>query len=79
MNRFTLVGSSIIIIVVLISAVAFINKKNEIPGNHFEVVLRDIGHHLLLAAKDSTSRVMPVKKLNERTYQISFQNDFSFI
>ncbi len=67
------------IIVILISAVAFINKKNEIPENHLEVVLRDLGHQLLLTAKDSTSRVLPVKKLNENTYQISFQNNFSFI
>ena len=67
------------IIVILISAVAFINKKNEIPENHLEVVLRDLGHQLLLAAKDSTSRVLPVKKLNENTYQIAFQNNFSFI
>ncbi len=67
------------IIVALISAVAFINKKNEIPENHLEVVLRDLGHQLLLTAKDSTSRVLPVKKLNESTYQISFQNNFSFI
>ena len=67
------------IIVILISAVAFISKKNEIPEKHVEVVLRDIGHQLLLSAKDSSSRVMPVKKLNEHTYQISFQNDFGFI
>ncbi len=63
----------------MISAVAFINKKNEIPENHLQVVLRDIGHQLLLSAKDSSSRVLPVKKLNEHTYQISFQNDFGFI
>ena len=67
------------IIVTLISAVAFINKNNEIPENHLEVVLRNLGHQLLLTAKDSTSRVLPVKKLNENTYQVSFQNDFSFI
>jgi len=67
------------IIFILISAVAFINKKNEIPENHLEVVLRDLGHQLLLTAKDSTSRVLPIKKLNENTYQISFQNNFSFI
>jgi len=67
------------IIAILISAVPFINKKNEIPGKHVEVVLRDLGHQLLLTAKDSSSRVMPVKKLNEHTYQISFQNDFGFI
>jgi DNA-binding winged helix-turn-helix (wHTH) protein len=67
------------IIAILISAVAFINKKNEIPEKHLEVVLRDLGHQLLLTAKDSSSRVLPVKKLNENTYQISFQNDFGFI
>ena len=79
MKPFILFGSSIMIIVILISAVAFINKKNEIPANHLEVVLRDIGHQLLLSAKDSSSRVLPVKKLKENTYQISFQNDFGFI
>src|SRR5919106_1080814 len=79
MKPFVLIGSSIIIIVILISAVAFVNQKDEIPQNHIEVVLRDLGHQLLLTAKDSTSRVLPVKKLNDNTYQISFQNDFGFI
>src|SRR5215212_2822435 len=79
MKPFALFGYSITIIVILISAVAFINKKNEIPEKHLEVVLRNLGHQLLLTAKDSTSRVLPVKKLNEHTYQISFQNDFGFI
>ena len=78
MKPFTLLGSSIMIIVILIFAVAFSNKQNEIPANHLDVVLRDIGHQLLLSAKDSSSRVLPIKKLNENTYQISFQNDFSF-
>jgi len=67
------------IIVIFISAAAFINKKNEIPEKHVEVVLRDLGHQLLLSAKDSSSRVLPVKKLNENTYQLSFQNDLGFI
>ena len=79
MKPFTLFGSSIMIIVILISAGAFINKNKEIPEKHVEVVLRNLGHQLLLTAKDSTSRVLPVKKLNENTYQVSFQNDFSFI
>jgi DNA-binding winged helix-turn-helix (wHTH) protein len=79
MKPVILFGSSIMIIVILISAVAFINKKNEIPGKHVEVVLRDLGHQLLLTANDASSRVLPVKKLNETTYQISFQNDFGFI
>ena len=79
MKPFILFGSSIMIIAILIPAVAFISKKNEIPEKHLEVVLRNIGHQLLLTAKDSTSRVLPVKKLNENTYQISFQNNLGFI
>jgi hypothetical protein len=43
MKPFILFGSSIMIIAILISAVAFINKKNEIPAKHVEVVLRDLG------------------------------------
>src|SRR6187200_1318322 len=79
MKSFILFGSSIMIAAILISAVAFINKKNDVPVKHIEVVLRDLGHQLLLTAKDSSSRVLPVKKLNENTYQISFQNEFGFI
>jgi DNA-binding winged helix-turn-helix (wHTH) protein len=79
MKPFILFGSSIMIIAILISAVAFINRKDEIPGKHVEIVLRDLGHQLLLTAKDSSSRVLPVKKIKENTYQISFQSDFGFI
>ena len=79
MKPFILFGSSIIITAVLISAAAFSNQKNEIPEKHIEVVLRNLGHQLLLTANDSSSRVLPVKKLNETTYQISFQNHFGFI
>ena len=79
MKPVVLFGSAIMILVILISAVASSSKKNEIPENHLEVVLRDIGHQLLLSAKDSSSRVLPVKKLNENTYQVSFQHDFGFI
>ena len=79
MKPFILFGSSIMIIAILISAVPFINRKDEIPGKHVEIVLRDLGHQLLLTAKDSSSRVLPVKKLNSTTYQISFQNHVGFI
>src|SRR5689334_8731279 len=78
MKPLTLIGSSILVLVILVFAAAFISKK-EIPEKHLEVVLRDLGHQLLLSAKDSTSRVLPVKKLNENRYQISFQNNFAFI
>jgi Transcriptional regulatory protein, C terminal len=43
-----------------------------------EVLLRRIGHEILLQSGDSTSRVLPVKKIAENEYQISFENEFSF-
>ena len=79
MKPFMLFGSSLMIVLVLIAALAFINTKSEIPEKHVEVVLRTIGHQLLLSAKDSTSRVLPVKKSAENTYQISFQHEVGFL
>ncbi|WP_428233155.1 winged helix-turn-helix domain-containing protein [Flavobacterium sp.] len=43
-----------------------------------EILLRRVGHELLLQSGDSTSRVLPVKKISENEYQIRFENDFSF-
>lgn len=57
---------------------AFWNDKKTFPDKHLEVVLRSIGHQVLLHSKDSTSRVLPVLKINERVYQISFENSFGF-
>jgi DNA-binding winged helix-turn-helix (wHTH) protein len=43
-----------------------------------EILLRRIGHEILLQSGDSTSRVLPVKKIAENEYQISFENDLTF-
>jgi hypothetical protein len=43
-----------------------------------EVLLRRIGHEILLQSGDSTSRVLPVKKIAGNEYQISFENAFTF-
>jgi hypothetical protein len=43
-----------------------------------EVLLRRIGHEILLQSGDSTSRVLPVKKIAENEYQLSFENAFTF-
>ena len=56
---------------------------NMIGGDDFdiarrEVLLRRIGHELLLQSGDSTSRVLPVKKIAENEYQISFENELTF-
>ena len=43
-----------------------------------KVAMRMIGHKLLLLSGDSTSRVLPVKKVEAR-YKIEFESEFDFI
>jgi len=52
--------------------------NNDFDIARREVLLRRIGHELLLQSGDSTSRVLPVKKIAENEYQISFENAFTF-
>jgi hypothetical protein len=52
--------------------------NNDFDISRREVLLRRIGHELLLQSGDSTSRVLPVKKIAENEYQISFENAFTF-
>lgn len=42
------------------------------------LVFRRIGHELLQAAGDSVSRVLPVQRIADNEYQISFENTFAF-
>lgn len=43
-----------------------------------EILLRDIGHELLLQSGDRTSRVLPVEKISENEYQVSFEKALTF-
>lgn len=43
------------------------------------VIIRKIGHEVLLLSGDSTSRVLPVKRLSENEYQIQFESNLTFI
>lgn len=52
--------------------------KDDFEFAKREVLLRRIGHELLLQSGDRSSRVLPVKKISENEYEISFENDLSF-
>jgi DNA-binding winged helix-turn-helix (wHTH) protein len=43
-----------------------------------EVLLRRIGHEVLLQSGDSTSRVLPIQKIAENEYRIDFEREFTF-
>ena len=69
---------------ILLSFISVICAAFSMAGNdgfdiaRREVLLRRIGHELLLQSGDSTSRVLPVKKIAENEYQISFENELTF-
>ncbi|MBB6109558.1 Transcriptional regulatory protein, C terminal [Mucilaginibacter lappiensis] len=59
--------------------VAFsITGSNDFDMARREILLRRIGHELLLQSGDNKSRVLPVKKIAENEYQIRFENDLTF-
>jgi len=68
----------------LLSSISVICVAFSMSGNddfnisRREVLLRRIGHELLLQAGDSTSRVLPVERIAENEYQISFEKDLTF-
>lgn len=43
-----------------------------------EILLRNIGHELLLQSDDSTSRIPPVEKIAEIEYQVTFEKELTF-
>lgn len=62
----------------IIYAASCIENSDGFDFARREILLRKIGHELLLQSGDSTSRVLPLKKISENEYQIRFENDFSF-
>jgi hypothetical protein len=69
----------IILPVISIICVAFsMTGNDDFDFARREILLRRIGHEILLQSGDSTSRVLPVKKIARNEYQISFEHAFTF-
>jgi hypothetical protein len=66
--------SSICVICVAFST----EDHNDFDYAKREVLLRRVGHELLLQSGDTKSRVLPIKKISENEYQIRFENDLTF-
>ncbi|MCL7752393.1 winged helix-turn-helix domain-containing protein [Polaribacter sp. Z022] len=58
----------------------FSSSKNETEdfSEKVKVALREVGNQLLLAQKDSTSLVLPIKEITVNKYAISFEKELSF-
>lgn len=62
----------------LICAAFTMNSSGDLATARREVLLRKIGDEILSQSGDVTSRVLPVKKIAENEYQISFEHEFTF-
>jgi hypothetical protein len=67
-----------LVAITLVCAAFSFNTNDNFDLAKQEILLRKIGHDVLLNAGDSTSRVLPVKKIAENEYQIRFENEFTF-
>lgn len=75
------------ILTILVAAVAlaglFVFATDRIDRGRFNdsvehVLLRKIGHQVLLQSGDSSSRVLPVQQISNNEFRIPFESDFSF-
>jgi DNA-binding winged helix-turn-helix (wHTH) protein len=73
-----LFGFALLLFVSVICAAFSMTGGDDFDIARREVLLRNIGHEILLQSGDSTSRVLPVKKIAENEYQISFENELTF-
>jgi DNA-binding winged helix-turn-helix (wHTH) protein len=72
-------GGLLILLFITMICVAFnMTGNKDFDFARREVLLRQIGHEILLQSGDSISRVLPVKKIAENDYQISFEKVFTF-
>ena len=56
----------------------FIGLPGYSNGGKVLVTMREIGHEVLLASGDSTSWVLPIEQVDNRTFLIRFQHPFAF-
>ena len=77
-KRKYLLGLILLLFTAVIGVAFSMTGSDDFDIARREVLLRRIGHEILLQSGDSTSRVLPVKKIAENEYQISFENELSF-
>jgi DNA-binding winged helix-turn-helix (wHTH) protein len=65
-------------LIMLICAAFSDTESQQFALERREVLLRRIGHELLLKSGDSTSRVLPIKTIGGNEYHIQFEHELTF-
>ena len=77
-KRKYLFGSILLMFISIICVALRMEDGDNFDISRREVLLRRIGHELLLQSGDSTSRVLPIAKTAENEYRIRFENNLTF-
>jgi hypothetical protein len=75
------VGSSIAMVVLAIFFIAssFTKRSNrDLLAKQANLIVRQLGHRLLLQSGDSTSRVLPVTEIKDGIFLLEFENELVF-
>ncbi|WP_298153854.1 winged helix-turn-helix domain-containing protein [Flavobacterium sp.] len=65
-------------VLLFVCAAFTIGDDGGFAGARREILLRRVGHELLLQSGDSTSRVLPVATVSDQEYEIRFENELTF-
>lgn len=76
-KKFTWTLSFLLMITLICAAFGF-TRNDDFSLAKQHILLRKIGHEILLHSGDSTSRVLPVKEITANEYQLRFENEFTF-
>ena len=72
-------GTAIMMLAIFFIASSFTKYSDRgLRAKQVNLIIRQIGHRLLLQSGDSTSRVMPVTESKEGTFLLRFENEFVF-
>jgi hypothetical protein len=72
-------GVAMVLFAIFFIASSFTTRsKHNSLAKQVNIIIRQIGHRLLLQSGDSTSRVLPVSEIEEGTFLLEFENEFVF-
>jgi len=78
-NRKYLYGSLVLLLISVICLAFSKTGSDDFEMARREILIRKIGHELLLQSGDSVSRVLPVNKISENEYQVRFEHELTFL
>jgi hypothetical protein len=71
-------GIAIVMLAIFFIPSSFTEHDRDLRAKQVNLIIRQIGHRLLLQAGDSTSRVLPVTETKEGTFLLKFEKEFVF-